>query len=189
MHIAIRNITAFLVLLILQGCNDSASVPKPDAMLALEYPAASYDSLKVDCPFFFQINQEARVQKPASDCDLTITYPDMDATIYLNYNKVDDNLRELLIDGQKLSYSHNQMADAITEQPFVKQPTNVYGMLYQVEGNAASNTQFYVTDSTNHFMTAALYFNREPNYDSIYPAVDYITADMVKIMESMQWKN
>jgi hypothetical protein len=31
-------------------------------------------------------------------------------------------------------------------------------MMYEVEGNAALNAQFYVTDSTSHFFTASLYY-------------------------------
>jgi gliding motility-associated lipoprotein GldD len=81
------------------------------------------------------------------------------------------------------------MADAITEQPYFNPDKRAYGMLYQVEGNAASNVQFYVTDSTRNFLTASIYFNREPYYDSILPAVEYIKQDMIKMMESLQWKN
>ena len=70
----------------------------------------------------------------------------------------------------------------------MNEKSKVYGMMYEVEGNAASNAQFYVTDSTNHFLTASLYFDTRPNYDSILPAVDYVKKDMINLLETLQWK-
>ena len=61
-------------------------------------------------------------------------------------------------------------------------------MFYEVTGNAASQAQFYVTDSTSHFVTGSLYFYAKPNYDSIYPAANYLEKDIRRIMESMEWK-
>jgi gliding motility-associated lipoprotein GldD len=45
-------------------------------------------------------------------------------------------------------------------------------MFYQVDGNAATNSQFYATDSTKHFVTGLFY--AKPNFDSIMPAASYI---------------
>ena len=91
-------------------------------------------------------------------------------------------------DAQKLSYEHVVKADDIIEQPFVNDQAEVYGMYYEVRGNAASQAQFYVTDSVQHFVTGSLYFYAKPNYDSIYPAAVYLQKDIRKIMESLRWK-
>jgi gliding motility-associated lipoprotein GldD len=182
--------TSFIVLFVvlLASCGETDTVPKPDAQLALKYPVATYKTIETDCSYLIEVNDKTVIQSK-DDCSMTLSYPDMEATVYLNHRVVDTNLRQLLIDGQKLSYTHNQMADAITEQPYFNPDKRAYGMLYQVEGNAASNVQFYVTDSTRNFLTASLYFNREPYYDSILPAVEYVKQDMIKMMESLQWKN
>ena len=66
--------------------------------------------------------------------------------------------------------------------------TKVYGMFYQVYGNAASQSQFYATDSLKHFISGSIYFNVEPNYDSVQPASDYLQRDMRRIMETLRWK-
>ncbi len=79
-------------------------------------------------------------------------------------------------------------ADNILEQRFVNEDTGVYGMFYEVKGNAASQAQFYATDSIRHFVTGALYFYAKPNYDSIYPAAIYLQNDVRRIMESLKWK-
>jgi gliding motility-associated lipoprotein GldD len=48
--------------------------------------------------------------------------------------------------------------------------------------------QFYVTDSINHFLSGALYFSSQPNYDSILPAIDYLRSDVRKLLETLRWK-
>ncbi len=175
------------VLLLTASCGDD-KVPKPPAQLALQYPEATYDQLIAkNCPFTFDINEHSRVLAK-KDCSMKIEYPHMEATVYINYARINNNLRELLMDGQRLSYTHNKMADVIADYPFLNKDKNTTGMMYEVEGNAASNAQFYVTDSTTHFLTASLYFYSRPNYDSIYPAIDYVKKDMVKMLESLEWK-
>jgi len=60
--------------------------------------------------------------------------------------------------------------------------------LFRVVGEAASQVQFFLTDSTKHFLVGSLYFYTRPNYDSIMPAARFIEQDMVKLMESLSWK-
>jgi gliding motility-associated lipoprotein GldD len=112
----------------------------------------------------------------------------MKATLYLTYKPVNNNIEKLLRDAQKLTYEHVIKADDILEQPFINFDNKVYGMFYEVGGNAATNIQFYVTDSTKNFVTGSLYFYAKPNFDSILPAASYIKADVRKIIETMKWK-
>jgi len=60
-------------------------------------------------------------------------------------------------------------------------------MFYEIDGNAASQAEFYITDSTKHFLTGSLYFNQRPNFDSIMPAAAYIKKDMRHLMETLKW--
>ena len=112
----------------------------------------------------------------------------MKATIYLTYKMVNNNIDDLLRDAQKLTYEHVIKADDILEQPYINKDKKVYGMFYEVTGNAATNAQFYATDSTKHFVTGSVYFYAKPNFDSIMPAADYIKNDMQRLMETMKWK-
>jgi gliding motility-associated lipoprotein GldD len=93
-----------------------------------------------------------------------------------------------LKDAQNLTYKHVIKADDIVEQPYLNPERKVYGMFYRVGGNAATNAQFYVTDSLHHFVTGSVYFYTKPNYDSIMPAADYIRNDMQHLMETIKWK-
>ena len=168
------------------SCKDEV-FPKPSGYLRLDYPVAEYVNFENKCPFAFEMNSEA-VIKGEKDCGFTITYPKMKATIYLTYKPVNSDINKLLRDAQKLTYEHVIKADDILEQPYLNPSKKVYGMFYQVNGNAATNSQFYVTDSTKHFVTGSVYFYAKPNFDSIMPAASYIKNDMQRLMETLKWK-
>ncbi|WP_410503388.1 gliding motility lipoprotein GldD [Leeuwenhoekiella sp. MAR_2009_132] len=169
------------------SCKDDV-LPKPDAFLALNYKAPEYSLYgSDDCSYEFMKNALA-VVRYKSDCSAVLEYPALDAALYLTYRPVTNNIKELLIDAQKLTYEHVIKADNISEEKYFNEEHNVYGMFYDVAGNAASQSQFYVTDSTAHFITGSIYFNVKPNYDSILPAAAYMKNDIRHIMESLRWK-
>lgn len=162
-------------------------LPKPKAMLRLEYPKIKAQKLDSDCNFQFDYNEKTNI-KINSNCAVNIEYPTMKGSVFITYKPIKGNLETLLIDAQKLSYEHAVKADNILEQPFSNTKDKVYGMFYEIKGNAASQAQFYVTDSVNHFVTGSLYFSVRPNYDSILPAAVYLQKDIRKIMETLRWK-
>ena len=177
-----------LLLLIIEivSCKKQ-TIPKPTGYLTLEYPQAKYVVFENSCPFTFDMN-EAAIIKGKSNCNFEINYSKMKATLYMSYRPVANNLKVLLRDAQKLTYKHVIKADDIIAQPFVNKGSKVYGMFYSVNGNAATNAQFYVTDSTNHFLDCSVYFYAKPNFDSVYPAAEFVKNDMRKLMESLKWK-
>ena len=120
---------------------------------------------------------------------MNLYYPEMNATIYLSYRPVNSsNLDSLLYDAQKLTYDHTIKAESILEQPRVDPDNRVFGMFYMINGDAATQSQFYVTDSIRHFITGSVYFESKPNFDSLYPAVVYLRSDVRRIMETITWK-
>ncbi|NAS12620.1 gliding motility lipoprotein GldD [Poritiphilus flavus] len=166
------------------SCKDEA-LPKPKAMLRLEYPEVQTNRANVD-RFNFEYNTIAQI-KEENDGSLTIDYPSLKGAVFITYKEVDGNLDKLLSDAQKLSYEHVVKADNILEQPFVNNEDRVYGMFYEVKGDAASQAQFYATDSIRNFVTGSLYFYAKPNYDSIYPAAVYLQKDIRRVMETLRW--
>lgn len=176
----------FLLGILTISCGDEA-VPKPQAYLRLDYPMGKYVPYTGSCPYTFGYNSLAHI-KDKGNCNLTIEYPKMKATLFITYKPVEGNLNALLRDAQKLTYEHVIKADEILEQPYINDEKKAYGMFYQVGGNAATNAQFYVTDSTRHFLTGSMYFYAKPNFDSIMPAASYIKDDMRNIMETLSWK-
>jgi gliding motility-associated lipoprotein GldD len=182
----IISIAVLLLALTVISCKDDV-LPKPASFLRLDYPEAKYVNFENNCPFAFEINENAII-KGEQNCGFAITYPKMKATIYITYKPVNNNIEKLLKDAQKLTYEHVIKADDILEQPYLNPEKKVYGMFYQVDGNAATNSQFYVTDSTKHFITGSVYFYAKPNFDSIMPAASYVKNDMQRLMETLKWK-
>lgn len=174
-----------VVFCVLVSCKEEV-LPKPKAQLRLEYPDGG--SAVVNTPdYSFQYNNLARI-KDRKASSLTLDYPSLKGAIYLTYKPVEDNLIQLLSDAQKLSYEHVVKADNIMEQKYIDQENRVFGMFYEVKGNAASQAQFYATDSTDHFLTGSVYFYAKPNYDSVYPAAVYLQKDVRRILETLNWK-
>ncbi|SDB64087.1 protein involved in gliding motility GldD [Flavobacteriaceae bacterium MAR_2010_188] len=182
-------VMAFLLL----GCGDEP-LPKPKAALRLEYPTPEYSLVNLDIPFSFEKNNLAapitkiKIDKANNDIGIDINYPALKGTIYLTYRNVDGNLNRLLKDAQNITQKHASKADEISEQVFDNASANTHGMFYEVGGNAASQSQFYLTDSTHHFLNGSLYFYAKPNFDSIYPAAVYLKNDIKHLMESVKWK-
>lgn len=190
-----KNFVLFLIIIASVSCG-SETTPKPRAFLRLDYPQPNYVEVNANLPFSFEKNKLAedvtdiKVAGDNSTIGINVTYPTLKGTIYLTYKKVvDGNVEPYLIDAQNMTQKHTQKADAITEQPYINNKDRVYGMFYEVGGNAASQSQFYATDSTKHFVTGSLYFYAKPNYDSLLPAASYLKRDIQHLMESIKWNN
>ena len=182
-----RFLIVLLFSIIVLSCNEDVVI-KPKAQLRLDYSNANYKAFENNCPYRFSINDKVIVQRK-NNCGMNLKYPKMNATLYVTYQKVNEsNLDSLLRDAQKLTYEHAIKAESIPEQPFVNPKHKVYGMFYMINGNAATQAQFYATDSLRHFLTGALYFETKPNFDSLYPAVVYLRNDIRKLMETLEWK-
>lgn len=177
--------SALSILALAISCKDDV-LPKPESQLRLDYAIAKYASFSNHCPFEFEINEDAII-KEDKNCGFSIHYPKMKATIYLTYKTVENNINILLKDAQKLTYEHVIKADDILEQPYINPDKKVYGMFYRVNGNAATNAQFYATDSIKHFVTGSVYFYAKPKFDSIMPAADYVKNDMQRLLETIKW--
>ena len=193
----IKIILYFFLCIIVFSCN-SEITPKPKGYLRLDYPKAEYYTYSSkQLPFTFQRNQlaskvELKTIDPASKSyGLTLNYPTLKGSIYLTYKAVNNSkntLREYIKDAQNFTLEHTKKADEIKLTEFINEEHNLYGMFYKVGGNAASQSQFYVTDSTRHFLTGSLYFYAKPNYDSILPAATYLQKDIKQIMQTIEWK-
>lgn len=186
-----------LAFLCLVSCGQDP-IPKPHAYLRLDYPQAAYDQESLEgISFTFEKNILASkvlvkpIKSDTKSYGVTLEYPTMKGTIYLTYKDVENSKERLvsfLRDAQNFTQEHTIKADEILEHVYENKEHKVYGMFYEVGGNAASQSQFYVTDSINHFLTGSLYFYAKPNYDSILPAANYLKNDIAHIMESVRWK-
>tara|TARA_B000000532_G_C18787643_1_gene371139 strand:- start:102 stop:647 length:546 start_codon:yes stop_codon:yes gene_type:complete len=176
----------FLFLIIMsQSCNSDIQ-PKPFSFLRLDYPKPTYKRIKLKNKISFETNNRSSIFKERMN-EFNLVYPKMKATLYLNYNTIEKNLDSLLNDAYQLPYKHITKAESIPEKIFINPDKKVYGTLFSVIGDAASQHQFFLTDSLKHFLVGSLYFYARPNYDSIYPASSYIKDDIIHIIETLEW--
>jgi len=173
------------------ACKDKA-MPKPRGYFRIDFPEKKYEVWNQDYPFSFEYFQGARVVKDKSRLAekywVNVEYPKYNATLHLSYKEVSENLEEYLEDSHTLVYKHAIKADAIDEKNYINPQKNVFGLVYRIQGNAASSVQFIATDSIKHFLRGSLYFNAHPNPDSLAPVIQFIDRDIVHLMESLKWQ-
>ncbi len=177
-------------LALILSCSSDYS-PRPRGYFRIDLPEREYQTYSGDCPFTFSYpafaeigDDEGRLSQP---CWLNIDFPGYKGRLHLSYGMVDGNLVDYLEDARKLAFRHTVKADAIDESMFINRADDVYGVLYDIKGNTASAVQFYLTDSTNHFFRGALYFNVQPNRDSLAPVIEHFRKDIIHLMETFAW--
>ena len=182
-----RSLIFFLGVFVFVSC-DPQTQPKPSAYLSLEYPEKVYQKISILRPYSFEVLASSKLIDEQEDW-LKIQYPALKASVSITYRKVDHKLGELLSEAEKLVFKHTLKADEIIYKDFSNAKKRVFGSIYEITGNAASQIQFHATDSTNHFIKGSLYFYTTPNYDSILPAVAYIEKDIFHLMETLEWND
>ena len=177
-----------ILIALIISCTEKPIKPKPKSMLNLKYPPSSYIERKSKCKYSIKINSSSKFIS-TDKCTDRIIYPNLKGTIYLTYRRINNNFDSLLSDAYSMPLKHVRKAARIPEKVFINRRNKTYGSLFKIVGDAASQVQFFLTDSLNHFIFGALYFYKRPNYDSIMPAVNYIGKDISKLMESLKWTN
>lgn len=190
-----RKIVSILAVAALLVSCGKATAPKPYGYYRITVPDTAYvdfDKSYPTYPYTFALSRNA-VVKPRTDVSepywINLFYPALDATVHCSYKPVQNNLRELTDDALEFVYRNASFANAIPEQDYMHPEARVYGVLFDLEGNTASSCQFFVTDSTNHFFRASVYCNCPPNADSLAPVYEYLRKDVVKMVETFEWKS
>jgi gliding motility-associated lipoprotein GldD len=120
---------------------------------------------------------------------MNIDFKTLGAKIHLSYKEINaqNSLSKLLEDSHKLTFKHTQKAQYIDETPLDNRH-GATGILYEIGGNAASNAQFFLTDSVRHYIRGSLYFSNAPNEDSLAPVIRFVKADMMRLADSFRWQ-
>ena len=186
----ILSMVAFLLLLS-TSCKESYT-PKPTGYLRVDYPEKSYHLYSDQEYFEFEIPDYAVVEIDSgprgNEGWINVAVPQLNGKIHLSYKAVGDNLNAYITDCRELVYKHTVKAQEIVETPFIDRDMNRFGMVYDLKGEVASAVQFFITDSTSHFLRGSLYFNIRPNRDSLNPVIDFLREDIMHLIETTQWK-
>lgn len=176
------------------SCSQDYS-PKPRGYFRIELPEKKYELYSESCPFSFMKPIYANVvpdsSKDTEPCWLNIDFPQFKAKVHLSYKDINGKklFNEVAEDSRQLAFKHTIKAVAINETMIRNAKNKVYGIYYDIEGNTASSLQFYLTDSTRHYLRGALYFSAEPQIDSLKPVLEFIRQDIDVMIGSFEWKN
>jgi len=191
-RVRLSDILLLLSLLFLLACNPAS--PRPKGYFRIDLPEKEY---RIDSSLTFAsfaVPQYASLQAYSGSLTADTAWwqdmvmPRFNARIHLTYKPVNDNLATLIDDAHEYVGKHTSRADAILQTRYEDFDSRVFGVLFDIRGNAASTVQFFVTDSLHHFVRGALYFNAEPNKDSLSPVINFIREDILYFIETMEWK-
>lgn len=183
-----------LVLSTLQGCEEDY-LPKPKGFNRIALPDAAYTPAKLEgYPYQFDINSLAKLGEDEAVFSepywLDISYPAWDASIQVTYKAIEgkeEQLKSYLNDAYKLTSKHQIRASAI-EESIIDLGGGRVGVVAELQGEVPSQFQFFQTDSTQHFLRAALYFNTATKNDSLAPIIEYLKQDMMHMLSTLRWQ-
>jgi len=165
-HIFHSGIFILLMALLFQSCSEDYT-PKPRGYFRIDFPEKSYIRFDTTYPYTFEYPSYAKIladTRPTSEPFwINIDFPQYQGRIFISYKPVKDNLATFLEDSRTFVVKHIPKADAINDSLVYRPEDRVYGLIYYIDGaQAASPCQFFVTDSSSHFLRGALYFNVSP---------------------------
>ena len=90
-------------------------------------------------------------------------------------------------DAYKLTYKNDIKAQSIRDS-VMHTINGLTGIYFKLSGNVATANQFLISDTVNHFLRGALYFDATPNEDSLRPVNAFLEEDMKHIINTLKWK-
>lgn len=198
----VRRLKIYLLLLIATGCTSGGEqtfVPRPRMYPYVDLPQPRYEWMneKKNCGFVFRKSIFATIENRTTfftdsllhDCWFDLEYPAMDTRVHFTYYPIGSEhpFQNLVNESFQMVYEHSAIASRIDENPIIHRGGEA-GMTFELGGPVASPYQFFISDTTDHFIRAALYFNSRPNPDSIAPILTYIRTDLDTLVKSFEWQ-
>lgn len=182
----------FLGILMATACSETFT-PKPRGFFRIDLPVKSYQNLPDTLPYFFEFPDYGLVKndihQPGEKGWINIEFPQFNGILHISYKTVDKDLEVFTEDARTLVFKHIPKASAINDRLILQPEKRVYGTMFEIDGKgAASPVQFYLTDSTTHFLRAALYFNVRPNNDSLAPVIEFLKTDVEHLIQTFSWR-
>ena len=194
-----RILAGFIIssLWLLVACNSSYT-PKPSGYYKIPFPEKKDQVFdRPDYPYSFEFPVYAKVVKDSTFFGeatenpwwINIDFPQFNGRIYISYKEIGKNVFDTLLKhAYELTGKHTSMAYSIEDTAFVT-PNKIHGVFFTVGGNVATANQFFLTDSTRHFLRGALYFDATPNSDSLSIVNKFLLEDMKHLVNTFRWRN
>ncbi|MER3464214.1 MAG: hypothetical protein C4329_07155 [Chitinophagaceae bacterium] len=192
------NYACFVALIsLLIACNSNYTI-KPRGYFKIDLPKKSYQTFNAPgYPYTFEYPVYANIvkdslffeDKPENPYWINIDFPQFGGRIHVSYKEIGKNKFDSLVnDAFTMSYKqHTYRASGIESEAF-ETPNDLHGVYFTLKGNAATSNQFFITDSTKHFLRGALYFSATPNEDSLRPVNNFLKEDLRHLINTLQWK-
>ena len=179
------------------SCNSSYTAGKKKGYFKIDFPEKKYRQFdQPGYPYTFEYPVYAQVSKDstffddkAGDWWINIDVPQFAGRIYISYKEIGskNNFDSLRNDAYKMAtHQHINISTGITDSLMIT-PNGVGGLYYSLEGNTATANQFFLTDTTKHFLRGALYFDAEPNADSLGIVNDFLKKDLLHLINTLKW--
>ncbi|HEX8277644.1 MAG TPA: gliding motility lipoprotein GldD [Segetibacter sp.] len=182
--------------LLLTSCN-SDYTPKPRGYFKIQFPNKKYQVFdQAGYPYSFEYPVYSKVVKDSSFFGeatenpwwINLDFPEFNGRVYISYKEIGKNKFDKLInDAFTMTNKHNMKAYSI-EDSLITTPNNVHGVFFRVGGEVATANQFFLTDSTRHFLRGALYFDATPNEDSLGIVNRFLIEDVKHLVNTFKWK-
>lgn len=188
--------TAIIAVLVYSSCN-SPYTPRPKGYFKIPFPPKEYKVFdEPGYPYSFEYPVYAQISKdtsffgeaPENPWWVNIDFPQFHGKLYVSYKSVGNyKLDKLVADAFNMTGKHTVKASSIDDSLMVT-PNQVHGIFFKVGGDVATANQFFLTDSTRHFLRGSLYFDATPNQDSLAPVNAFLTEDMRHMINTFRWK-
>jgi len=189
-----------IIILSLASCKEESSyLPKPRIYPKVNYPVKEYKVFNLTtCPFTMSIPEYFNViedglkteQEKVHQCWYDLYCEELNSYIHLSYLpfKGRKAFDKLVRDAFEMVDKHNIKASYRDELRIDLPEKKVHGLLFDIDGPVATPLQFFLTDSTQHFLRGSLYFKAEVNRDSIAPVYDFLKEDIEKMIGSFEFE-
>lgn len=197
------------------SCN-STYTPKKKGYYKIDFPEHKYRHFNetnfpysFEYPVYAQVSRDSNYFDAVADNDywMNVDFPQYHAKFFLSYKKVGgksilkikqkegvyrdsvciNQFDKMVNDAFNLTNKNDVAATSIYDS-LMRTPKGITGIYFLVGGNAATSRQFFLTDTTRHFLRGALYFDATPNADSLQPVLHFLEQDMKHLIRSLDWK-
>ena len=168
-------------------------LPKPPGYNRIDLPRHEYNRLEEGYPYQFDFSLQSQVEPDSFNLNekewINLNYKKLGAKVHLTYKKIDQNteFKALSNDAFNLTAKHQIKAYGI-EEVVILTPNGYSAVVAELTGEVPTQFQFFVTDSTTHFLRGALYFNTALKNDSLAPVIEYIKIDLAHLINTVSFE-
>ncbi len=204
------------LLMLLMACNSNYTSRKK-GYFKIDLPEHQYQVFyKQDFPYSFEYPVYATVIQDSTYFDSTpennywinLDFPAFNARLFMSYKIIGGlapykikqadgsykdsmgiNQFDLMVnDAFNLTNKNDVIASSIKDS-LMRNPNGISGVFFKVGGNAATASQFFLSDTTKNFIRGALYFDATPNADSLRPVQEFLRTDLEHLISTFEFKS